>query len=249
MADAWDSGSAYDPSSRFYNRNAYGNQGFMIQNPMQSGGGQSPVSMGIQNYMGAGGQSFSPNQQYPSSFTQGAQGPWGQQAPTGQMDPRMFGFYANTAQQGQQQAGQMAYGQQQNAAQLAQQQQQQAAQMAQQQQGQQYQGTAVENAIRRIQPTMQAMGVPSAGDAKKQFDMAAGMESQPILQAMESYNRDVEQDAARRGASLSSERGKLKEEGLGAALSGMRNTTAGSLLRYVEDMLKAGPSYAGALRG
>jgi hypothetical protein len=232
MANEWDSGSSYDPSSRFYNRNAYGNQGFSIQNPQQMGyGGQSPVSMGIQNYMGGqsgqGGQSFSPMQQYPSSYTQGAQGPWGQQAPTGQMDPRMFGFYASTAQQGQQQQGQMAL----------------------QQQGQQYQGSAVENAIKRIQPTMQAMGVPNAGDAKKQFDTAAGMESQPIMQAMESYNREVEQDASRRGASLSSNRDKLKEEGLGAALSGMRNTTASSLLRYIEDMLKAGPSYVSALRG
>lgn len=233
MASEWDSGSSYDPSSRFYNRNAYGNQGFSIQQPgmggagMGGGGSFSPVGMGIQNYMGQGGQSFSPMQQYPSSYTQGAQGPWGQQAPTGQMDPRMFNFYANTAQQGQQQQGQMDL----------------------QKQGQQYQGSAVENAIKRIQPTMQAMGMPNAGDTKKMFDTAAGMESQPIMQAMESYNRDVEQDAARRGASLSSERGKLKEEGLGAALSGMRNTTAGSLLRYIEDMLKAGPSYAGALRG
>jgi hypothetical protein len=118
--------------------------------------------------------------------------------------------------------------------------------------GQQYQQrqSGVAEAIKRIIPTLQSLGLPATpADVSKQMEQQVALESQPIMQSMKSVEQEVEEDAARRGASLGSDRERRLSEVRGSAAGALRQRQVGAPLEYALKMLQMIPSLVSGLGG
>ncbi len=176
-----------------------------IWQPSGQTGQNSPVSMGIMNYGGGGGQYG--GGQYSGQSNPYALSPWGgyasnynfppnQMGQGGQMDPRYL---------------QSLYAPQ---------------QLMQQQQ--QYQQANIAGSIDRAKGLMSNMGMPAEGglgDLETWAQQKAALESEPIRKNKQEAMRGIEDQWARKGSALGSESERNRAEIEGASLAAMRSSS------------------------
>jgi len=117
--------------------------------------------------------------------------------------------------------------------------------------GQQYsqQQEGIGAAIERLMPLLSKMGIPtSPADVSKQIEQQTAIESYPIQQSLREAEREIGEDASRRGASLGSDRERLLGEVRGSAAGALRQKEVGAPLEYAIKMLQSLPGLMGSLR-
>ena len=117
--------------------------------------------------------------------------------------------------------------------------------------GQQYtqQQSSVANALQKLPEVMKSFGLPTDATGTSKFaDQVASMASYPLMQQEQSAEREVEEDAARRGASLSSDRDTRLGEIRGASASAMRQSSVGAALDYYMKLMSSIPGMVKGLQ-
>jgi hypothetical protein len=213
----------------------FGGGGFFIPSGMSTGGTGSPVGSAIQSQFGGGmtgggggGPQMSPWGGYATNynFPGGGQGTPTPSGPSG--------FYSQQMPSGGMDPRYFQYMMQSGLM------------------GQQYQQrqSGVGEAIKRIIPTLQSLGIPtSPADVSKQMEQQVALESAPIMQNMQAVEREIEEDAARRGASLGSDRERRLSETRGTAAGALRQRQVGAPLEYALKLLQMMPSMVSGLGG